>query len=198
MTAPHSSPTPKGTGSASISNNTRQGADACARDNATGPSAIRGLAAVAALAVGLWALGSRVDDGYDDSVGKLGRLEVTARLVERPEQFPSLGAYRYTYVLQYKVLKVHRSDPQRKHRVVAGDDIFVGHYKPWVPRGQIRDNDWGDSPLGGRLDQFIAGTAHRMALDYELQDFAPSGVLDYCFPPEGRRFFALWTNPTTY
>ena len=37
-----------------------------------------------------------------------------------------------------------------------------------------------------------------MALDYELQDLAPSGVLDYCYPPGTNRFFALWVNPTTY
>ena len=35
-----------------------------------------------------------------------------------------------------------------------------------------------------------------MALDYELGDLAPSGALDYCYPPEGNRFFAVWTNPT--
>jgi hypothetical protein len=73
--------------------------------------------------------------------------------------------------------------------------IFVGHYKPWLPRGEIRDDDWGASPLGGRLERFVIGQAHRMALDYELQDLAPSGALDFCFPPEGNRFFAIWTNP---
>ena len=29
----------------------------------------------------------------------------------------------------------------------------------------------------------MAGEVHRLALDYELQDLAPSGALDYCFPP---------------
>ena len=119
---------------------------------------------------------------------------MTARLVERPDQFPKLGAYRYTYVLKYKVVSVHRQDPEGKHPLKAGDEIFVGHYKPWLPRSQIKDSDWGDSPLGGKLDQFVAGEVHRLALDYELQDLAPSGALDYCFPPATNRFFALWAN----
>jgi len=128
----------------------------------------------------------------------LGKLEVTARLVERPEQFPQLGAYRYTYVLRYKVLKVHRADVSGKHPLQAGDEIFVGHYKPWLPRSEIKDADWGDTPLGGRLNQFVSGEAHRLALDYELADIAPSGALDYCFPAGTNRFFALWANPTSY
>jgi len=163
-----------------------------------GPGTVRGLAVVAALAVGIWALANRVQTGEDEMVGKLGRVEVSARLVERPEQFPKLGAYRYTYVLKYRVLKVHRQDPKRKYVLKTDDEIFVGHYKPWLPRAQIKDSDWGDSPLGGKLDQFITGEVHRLALDYELQDLAPSGALDYCFPPATNRFFALWTNPTTY
>jgi hypothetical protein len=150
------------------------------------------------LSVGLWALANRVETGEDEQVRTLGRTEVTARLLERPDQFPELGAYRYTYVLKYQVLKVHRPDPERKHVLQPGDVIFVGHYKPWMPRSGIRDADWGESPLGGKLDQFMAGEVHRLALDYELQDLAPSGALDYCYPPATNRFFAIWTNPTTY
>jgi hypothetical protein len=153
---------------------------------------------VAAAGLGLYLLASRVETGQDQMAGRLGRIEVTARLVERPDQFPQLGAYRYTYVLKYNVLKVHRQDPAKKYPLNPGDDIFVGHYKPWLPRSQIKDSDWGDSPLGGKLDQLMAGEAHRLALDYELGDLAPSGALDYCFPPGTNRFFAIWANPTTY
>lgn len=165
---------------------------------AGGPTAGRGLAIIAALALSIWALACRVETGEDEMVHKLGRVEVTARLVERPEQFPSLGAYRYTYVLKYQVLAVHRQDPKRKYLLKPGDEVFVGHYKPWMPRASIKDSDWGENALGGKLDQFVTGEAHRLALDYELQDLAPSGALDYCFPPGTNRFFALWTNPTTY
>jgi hypothetical protein len=163
-----------------------------------GPSSMRGLLVLALLTAAIWLLANRVETGEDEMVRKLGRIEVTARLVERPEQFPQLGAYRYTYVLKYVVLKIHRQDPERRHLLEPGEEIFVGHYKPWMPRSQIKDSDWGDSPLGGKLDQFVAGEVHRMALDYELQDLAPSGALDYCFPAATNRFFAVWTNPTTY
>ena len=163
-----------------------------------GPGRWRGVLALSVLTVGIWLLANRVETGEDEMVRKLGRIEVTARLIERPEQFPKLGAYRYTYVLKYQVVKVHRQDPERKYLLKAGDEVYVGHYKPWMPRSQIKDSDWGDTPLGGKLDQFVTGEVHRMALDYELQDLAPSGALDYCFPPATNRFFAIWTNPTTY
>ncbi|MCL4177826.1 MAG: hypothetical protein KJ072_08770 [Verrucomicrobia bacterium] len=165
---------------------------------AQGPSPGRAVVVMAALLVVMGVLAARVDKGEDDAVRNLGRIEVTARLLERPERFPELGAYRYTYVLRYAVLRVHRSDPENRHRLEAGDEIYVGHYQPWLPRAEIRDADWGSDPLGGRLVQFVTGEAHRMALEYELQDWAPSGVLDYLFPAETNRFFAIWTNPTTY
>jgi len=163
-----------------------------------GPGPLRGLAVLIALALGIWVLANRVETGEDEQVRTLGRIEVTARLLDRPDRFPNLGAYRYTYVLKYEVLKVHRSDPKRQYVLKPGDKVFVGHYKPWMPRSAIRDADWGDSPLGGKLDQFVTGEVHRLALDYGLQDLAPSGALDYCFPPATNRFFAIWTNPTTY
>lgn len=162
------------------------------------PGPLRGILTVLAVAAVIWLLARRGQTGVDDQVTKLGRLEVTARLLERPESFPQLGAYRYTYVLKYKVLKVHRQDQEGKHLLQPGDEIFVGHYKPWMPRSGIKDPDWGDTPLGGKLDTFTAGEAHRLALDYNLADLAPSGALDYCFPAGTNRFFALWANPTSY
>ncbi len=162
------------------------------------PGAVRGITVILALALVIFFLASRGESGVDDMVTKLGRIEVTARLMERPDQFPKLGAYRYTYVLRYKVLRVHRTDPAGKYLIHPGDELFVGHYKPWLPRSEIKDSDWGDTPLGGKLDHFTAGEVHRLALDYELADLAPSGALDYCFPPVTNRFFALWANPTGF
>lgn len=169
-----------------------------AREWPPGPGPIRALAVLGALVLGIWWLGNKVEDGRDGVISKVGRIEVTARLLERPAQFPERGAYRYTYVLKYRVLMVHRQDPQGKYKLRPGDLIFVGYYKPWMPRSEIKDDSWGDSPLGGKLTRFVAGEADRMALDYELQDLAPAGVLDYCFPQGVNRFFAVWTNPTTY
>jgi hypothetical protein len=171
-------------------------ADAARQYPAT-PGPGRGLAVLAAIILVITVLALRVDDGADQQVTTLGRIEVSARLVERPEEFPQLGAYRYTYVVRYKVLKVHRQDPGGRYRLQPGDEIFVGHYKPWLPRSAIKDPDWGDTPLGGKLDRLVTGEVHRLALDYELPDLAPSGALDYCYPSGTNRFFALWTNPTT-
>lgn len=141
-----------------------------AREWPPGPGPVRALVIIGLLALGIWWLGSKVEDGHDQVVSQVGRIEVTARLVECPTQFPERGAYRYTYILKYQVLRVHRQDPQGRYKLKPGDEIFVGHYKPWLPRSEIKDGDWGDSPLGGKLAQFVTGEAHRMALDYELVD----------------------------
>jgi hypothetical protein len=163
-----------------------------------GPGPLRACIVIGALVVAIFWLGNRDQAGTDsdEMTGRLGRIEVTARLLKRPEEFPNLGAYRYTYVMEYEVLEVHRHDPGGKYQLKAGDHIFVGHYKPWMPRNSIKDADWGDLPLGGKLTEFIAGQVHRMALDYELRQLAPSGALDYCYPPNINRFFAVWTNPS--
>ena len=161
------------------------------------PGALRGLVTVAAVASVIYLLAARGESGTDEFVMKLGKIEVTARLVDAPEQFPNLGAYRYTYVIKYKVLAVHRQDSRGKYRLSPGDEIFVGHYKPWMPRSEIKDENC-DGPVGGKLTRFVIGEAHRMALDYELGDAAPAGVLDFCFPQDVNRFFAVWTNPTAY
>lgn len=162
-----------------------------------GPGAVRGVAVLVAFVLGAGILMSRVDTGEDEPVRRLGRIEVTARLVERPDEFPEPGAYRYTYVLPYEVLRVHRVDSQTAEALKPGALIFVGHYQPWLPRTEIGDAAWGTEQLGGRLREFVAGAAHRMALEYELADWAPAGVLDDQFPPGTNRFFALWANPTT-
>jgi hypothetical protein len=163
-----------------------------------GPGRLRAFLVTGALALVVGLLATRVETGADDAVTHAGKIEVTARLIDCPEEFPDLGAYRYTYVLKYEVLQVHRQDPQGKYPLKIGDVIFVGHYRPRVLRSQARDADCKSTVVGGRLDRFVAGEAHRMALDYELQDLAPSGALDYCFPPHGNRFFANWVNPTSF
>jgi hypothetical protein len=162
-----------------------------------GPSSLRGVLVIAGVAMGIWSLAQcgRGGTGEDEKVKTLGRIEVTARLLDCPDPFPDLGAYRYTYVVPYEVLEVHRQDPEGRYALKRGDRIFVGHYQPRLPRSKIQDSDWGPSPLGGNLTRFAAGDVHRMALDYELAALAPSGAIDYCFPAETNRFFAVWTNP---
>lgn len=126
------------------------------RDYVGGPGPLRGLAVISALILLIWALATRVETGADTMVQKLGRLEVTARLVERPDQFPKLGAYRYTYVLKYKVVSVHRQDPEGKHPLKAGDEIFVGHYKPWLPRSD-QGLGLGRKPAGRQAGPVCGG-----------------------------------------
>ncbi|MFC1735647.1 hypothetical protein ACFL1X_05985 [Candidatus Hydrogenedentota bacterium] len=161
-----------------------------------GPSTLRGVGTVTGVVLVILLLARVGETGKDAMVTTLGRIEVTARLLDLPEKFPELGVYRYTYVLKYRVITAHRQDPEGKYSLKDGNEIFVGHYKPWLTRNQIIDSDWGDRPLGGNLAQFVAGEAHRMALDYELQELAPSGALDYCWPQGVNRFFAIWTNST--
>ena len=165
----------------------------------SGPGLLRATLVITALLAVGWLLArqGRGGDGSDENVTRLGRVEVTARLVKCPDEFPDLGAYRYTYVVEYEVLQVHRQDPDGNYELKPGDKIFVGHYRPRLPRNQIQDTDWGDSPLGGKLTQITAGDVHRMALDYKLSNLAPSGALDYCFPADVNRFFAVWANPVS-
>jgi len=164
-----------------------------------GPGAARATVVVLALAAIAWLLAQhgRGNDGADEAVTALGRVEVTAKLIECPAEFPDLGAYRYTYVVKYEVVKIHRQDPAGNYVLSVGDRICVGHYKPRLPRYRIQDADWGNKPLGGKLAQIVQGDVHRMALDYELANLAPSGALDYCSPRELHRFFAVWTNPVS-
>ena len=161
-----------------------------------GPSPVRGVLVITGLVIAISALSQygRGRTGEDENVTALGRIEVTARLLDCPVPFPDLGAYRYTYVVPYEILRVHRQDPEDKYELERGDRIYVGHYQPQLPRDKIQEADWGSSPLGGSLARIAKGDVHRMALDYELAALAPSGVLDYCFPPETNRFFAVWTN----
>jgi len=178
---------------------TMSGAQRVPQHYSGGPSWQRGLLVICLLFTLTWGLSryGRSSSGIDPYVTTLGRIEVTARLIRCPDTFPDLGAYRYTYVVEYVVLKVHRQDPDGKYILKPGDHIFVGHYKPRLPRSEIRDADWGTAPLGGTLERIVQGDVHRLALDYELKSLAPSGVLDFCYPPNVNRFFAIWTNPAT-
>ena len=103
-------------------------------------------------------------------------------MLKRRDASPDLGAYRYTYVLEYEVLIVHRQDPEGKYQLNPGDRIFVGHYKPRTPRSKIKDNDWGDTPLGGRLSQFVAIEGTRPAQHRKRQ---PLRDIPPCSPEGG-------------
>ena len=163
-----------------------------------GPSRLRAVLVSVCLGTVVFLLAQLGTTGKDEIVGTLGRIELTARLAEAPEEFPVIGGYRYTYVVKYEVIDVHRQDPDGNHPLKRGDEVCVGHYQPFMPRSKARDDDCGDMQLGGKLSRIVTGESHRMALDYNLENLAPGGVLDYCFPLDAPRFFALWTNPAWY
>ena len=80
-----------------------------------------GLWACAAL-LGAASCGRGPGSGEDPRVTTLGKVEVTARLVEIPEgAIFRRDLYDYATVLEYRVLRVHRG-------TVAGETILVAHY----------------------------------------------------------------------
>ena len=124
----------------------------------------------------------------DKEVTTLGTIEVTAQLVEIPGAFPANDLYNYSYVLKYRVLKVHRGQ-------VPGVEIFVGQYNPLKPRATAQDD--GSGKVGGHLEVFRAGDIHRLALETPLDQFWMGGIIDKYFEQPGVRYWAVWTNPGT-
>lgn len=123
-------------------------------------------------------------DGLDTEVITLGKVEVTAELLEIPGPFPPNDLYNYAYILKYRVLKVHRGE--------APGEIFVGHYNPLKPRPTAADDQSGK--LGGTLQQFKTGDVHRMALEAPIDLHWMGGIIDKYFEQKGVRYWAVWTN----
>lgn len=142
--------------------------------------------ALALLIAALTGCSKRPANEVDTEVTTLGAAEVTAQLVEIPGPFPANDLYDYTYVLKYKVLKVHRGN-------VPGGEILVAHYNPLKPRDKVQDDISGK--VGGRVTAFRAGDIHRLALESPLDQFWMGGVVDKYFESGGTRYWAIWTNP---
>ncbi len=93
----------------------------------------------------------------------MGRIEVTARLVEIPDgAIFKRELYDYATVLKYEVLKVHRGQ-------LDTDTIYVGHYNPFKPRSEAADKPV--KGIGGNLRTFRVGQIHRMALEVPIDDY---------------------------
>jgi hypothetical protein len=129
--------------------------------------------------------GRKAAPAVDKEVQTMGTVEVTARLVEIPSQFPANDLYNYAYVLKYQVLAVHRGK-------VEGNEILVAHYNPLKPRDRAQDEFSGR--VGGHLERFRPGDSHRMALEAPLDQFWMGGVIDKYFNRKGVRYWAVWTN----
>jgi hypothetical protein len=127
--------------------------------------------------------------GEDAQVKSLGTVEVTAKLLEIPEgAIFQRDLYDYATILKYEVVAVHRG------AVDKGAIIYVGHYDPWKPRGEVADKRAPD--VGGALREFRAGQLHRLALETPMDDHYMGGIVDKYFGQHsGPVYWALWTNP---
>ena len=123
----------------------------------------------------------------DPELAKRGSIEVTARLVEVPEDsIFDRKLYDYANVLKYEVLEVHRGK-------VKGQTIYVGQYNPAKPRSEAASQRVPG--IGGDLKSFRAGQVHRMALEGPMLPKFTGGVLNkYSEEDTDPIYFAVWTN----
>ncbi len=154
------------------------------------------LALFAASGAGLWLYSRGPRDrsipgavpGDESPVGRLGTVEVTARL----DPIPAGAVFRrelydYATVLKYRVLHVHRGQ-------VTGDTIHVAHYNPFKPRAQAADRFTKE--VGGSVLRFSAGDAHRMALAAPLDDYYMGALVNKYFDERPDPvYWAFWTDP---
>jgi len=126
--------------------------------------------------------------GVDQEVTMRGTIEVTARLSEIPDgAIFKRDLYNYATVLKYEVIRVHRGD------LVAGQTVYVGHYNPFLPRGEAADRRVRE--VGGNLRDFRAGDVHRMALEASIDDHYMGGIVNKYFGQmTDPIYWAVWTN----
>ncbi len=140
------------------------------------------------LALLVMGCGAEPDDGADAQVTTRGSVEVTARLVDVPGEFPSNDLYDYAYVMKYEVRQTHRGE--------APKTILVGHYNPLKPRAEAADERSGD--IGGNAIDFREGEWHRMALELPIEDYCMAGIInEYAEDSEDSTepiYWAVWTN----
>jgi hypothetical protein len=130
---------------------------------------------------------ARSPGASDPQLQSRGSVEVTARLLEIPEgAIFKRDLYKYTAILKYKILQVHRGS-------VTREVIYVGHYNPWKPRSEAADKQVAG--IGGNLGQLRAGQVHRMALEVPIDDHFMGGIVNKYFGQEtGPLHWAVWTN----
>lgn len=126
-------------------------------------------------------------DGADANTTTLGTVEITARLIDIPGEFPPNDLYDYAYVMKYEVLETHRGE--------ATGTIFVGHYNPLKKRGEAADDRSG--PIGGNLTRFRVGDIHRLALDVPIEEHCMAGIVNVYAenePNDAPVYWTLWVN----
>jgi hypothetical protein len=113
-------------------------------------------------------------------------IDVTAKLVEIPTQFPPDDLYDYAYVMRYQV----QGGPMDKQ------NILVAHYKPRQPRGKIKDKM---KPfVRGKLRSFTAGDVHKLKLTADLKKVWTGALLDEFAATDRKsvRYWALEVDPS--
>ncbi|MCL4217061.1 MAG: hypothetical protein KJ052_08680 [Candidatus Hydrogenedentes bacterium] len=125
------------------------------------------------------------DDGADSQVTTQGSLEVTAKLVDIPGEFPSNDLYDYAYVMKYELVETHRG--------TTPETLYVGHYNPLKPRNEAADARADD--VGGNVTEFRVGDVHRMALEVPIDDYCMAGIINkYAEQVHEPIYWAVWTN----
>lgn len=129
--------------------------------------------------------GAAPDDGADPQVTTRGSIEVTARLVDIPGEFPPNDLYDYAFVMKYEVLETHRGSVPRI--------LYVGHYNPLKPRSTVADKRAED--VGGNVTEFRVGDLHRLALEVPIDDYCMAGIINkYAEQVQEPIYWAVWTN----
>ncbi len=129
--------------------------------------------------------GATKTDGADPNVTTLGSVEVTAKLVDIPGEFPPNDLYDYAYVMKYEVLETHRGE--------APKIIYVGQYNPLKPRAEAADARSGE--IGGDVTEFRVGDVQRLALEVPIDDYCMAGIINkYAEQMQEPIYWAVWTN----
>jgi len=114
-------------------------------------------------------------------------LEVKARLVEIPSQFPPDDLYDYAYVMKYEVVG-GKLDKQT---------LLVAHYKPKARRSEIKDKM--KARVSGTLKRFKQGDLHQLTLQPAMEKIWKGAVVDDFLATDKKtpRYWCLKVDPAS-
>ncbi|MFC1610770.1 hypothetical protein ACFL6C_07420 [Myxococcota bacterium] len=93
-------------------------------------------------------------------------VEVKAKLMEIPSEFPPNELYDYAYVMKYEVIGGS----------LDKETIYVAHFNPRQKRSKVRDDmqKW----VKGKLRRFKVGDVHQMTITPHLEKIWRNAVED--------------------
>ena len=114
-------------------------------------------------------------------------LEVKAKLVEIPSQFPPDDLYDYAYVMKYEVIG-GKLDKQT---------LLVAHYKPKAKRSEIKDKM--KASVSGTLKRFKQGDLHQLTLRTAMEKIWKGAVVDDFLATDKKtlRYWCLKVDPAS-